>query len=103
MADTIHVTPVKLDFCTQLRTKRSYISDDPPATYLTEDVSETGYWCVRTMAQMMIMFAQAIVARIAPVTSRVWPALFDFIRIFNGGGVVFKKRKTCPSAFFCSG
>lgn len=39
----------KLDFCTQLRTKRSYISDDPPATYLTEDVSETGYWCVRTM------------------------------------------------------
>ncbi len=49
MADTIHVTPVKLDFCTQLRTKRSYISDDPPATYLTEDVSETGYWCVRTM------------------------------------------------------
>lgn len=49
MADTIHVTPVSLDFCTQLRTKRSYISDEPPATYLTEDVSETGYWCVRTM------------------------------------------------------
>jgi hypothetical protein len=49
MADTIDLTQVKLDFCTQLRTKRSYISDDPPATYLTEDVSETGYWCVRTM------------------------------------------------------
>ena len=49
MAEAIDLTRVKLDFCTQLRTKRSYISDDPPATYLTQDVSETGYWCVRTM------------------------------------------------------
>ena len=49
MAEATGLTDIKLDFCTQLRTKRSYISDDPPATYLTEDVSETGYWCVRTM------------------------------------------------------
>jgi hypothetical protein len=49
MPDTTDIMPLKLDFCTQLRTKRSYISDDLPATYLTEDVSETGYWCVRTM------------------------------------------------------
>ena len=47
MAEVIQ--PTRLDFCVYLRTKRSYISDDPPATYLTEDVSTTGYWCVRTM------------------------------------------------------
>ena len=39
----------KLDFCTNLVTKRYFISDAPPATYLTEDVSTTGYWCNRTM------------------------------------------------------
>lgn len=42
-------TGTKLDFCLHLRTKRYYASDDPPAEYLTEDLSETGYWCLRTM------------------------------------------------------
>lgn len=49
MAETPNVVGTNLSFCRNLRTKRSYISDDPPATYLTEDVSETGYWCIRTM------------------------------------------------------
>ena len=42
-------TEPKLDFCMNMRTKRYYISDKPPATYLTEDVSGTGYWCLRTL------------------------------------------------------
>lgn len=49
MANTPSVMGPKLDFCRHLRTKRSYISDAPPSTYLTEDVSETGYWCIKTM------------------------------------------------------
>ena len=49
MAESTDSAGVKLDFCVHLRTKRSYISDEPPAAYLTDDVSETGYWCVRTM------------------------------------------------------
>ncbi len=43
-------TPAKrLDFCRNLRTKRYYASDEPPATYLTEEAATTGYWCLRTM------------------------------------------------------
>lgn len=49
MSEQMVATGNKLDFCVNLRTKRCYISDAPPATYLTQDVSETGYWCVRTM------------------------------------------------------
>jgi hypothetical protein len=50
MAENTIQPGAKLDFCLNLRTKRYYISNDPPATYLTENVSETGYWCLRTMA-----------------------------------------------------
>ena len=38
-----------MDFCKNLRTKRYYISDAPPASYLSEDTGTTGYWCLRTM------------------------------------------------------
>jgi hypothetical protein len=44
MADTA-VKP----YCQHLRTKRYYISDAPPATYLAEETATTGYWCLRTM------------------------------------------------------
>ncbi len=36
-------------FCTNLATKRSFVSDQPPATYLAEETATTGYWCIRTM------------------------------------------------------
>lgn len=36
-------------YCQYLRTKRYYISDAPPATYLAEETAATGYWCLRTM------------------------------------------------------
>jgi hypothetical protein len=49
MADEKGLTELNLDFCKNLRTKRYYISDDPPATYLAEEVATTGYWCLRTM------------------------------------------------------
>ncbi len=49
MADEHAGTPSRLDFCLNLRTKRYYASDQPPVEYLTEDVSDTGYWCLRTM------------------------------------------------------
>lgn len=36
-------------YCQHLRTKRYYISDAPPATYLAEETATTGYWCLKTM------------------------------------------------------
>ena len=36
-------------FCTNLATKRSFISDLPPASYLAEESASTGYWCICTM------------------------------------------------------
>ncbi|MSS72996.1 MAG: hypothetical protein EXS64_16110 [Candidatus Latescibacteria bacterium] len=36
-------------YCQHLRTKRYYISDAPPATYLAEETATTGYWCLQTM------------------------------------------------------
>lgn len=36
-------------YCQFLRTKRYYISDAPPATYLAEETATTGYWCLKTM------------------------------------------------------
>jgi len=36
-------------YCQSLRTKRYYISDAPPATYLAEETATTGYWCLKTM------------------------------------------------------
>ncbi|MDA0745177.1 MAG: hypothetical protein O2954_01580 [bacterium] len=38
-----------LEFCKNLRTKRYYFSDEPPARYLAEETATTGYWCLRTM------------------------------------------------------
>ena len=49
MADEKGLIEQHLDFCAHLRTKRCYISDQPPATYLAEDTATTGYWCLRTM------------------------------------------------------
>ncbi len=49
MADEQGRTDLNLEFCRNLRTKRYYISDAPPATYLAEDAATTGYWCLRTM------------------------------------------------------
>ena len=49
MADTKPMTGRSLTFCTNLATKRSFVSDDPPATYLAEETATTGYWCIRTM------------------------------------------------------
>ncbi len=49
MADDTNLTGSNLAFCKNLRTKRYYISDDPPATYLAEDAATTDYWCLLTM------------------------------------------------------
>ena len=49
MADERRLTGRELEFCRNLRTKRYYISDKAPATYLREGTATTGYWCLRTM------------------------------------------------------
>lgn len=49
MADEKGAVGANLEFCTNLRTKRYYFSDEPPATYLAEDTATTGYWCLHTM------------------------------------------------------
>lgn len=49
MAEQGTMAGKRLTFCTNLATKRSFVSDEPPATYLADDVSTTGYWCIRTM------------------------------------------------------
>lgn len=46
MADAMNLLP---SFCRNLRTKRYYISDAAPASYLADDTSTTGYWCLKTM------------------------------------------------------
>lgn len=42
-------TDLNFEICRNLRTKRYYFSDDPPATYLAQDNATTGYWCLCTM------------------------------------------------------
>ena len=49
MADSKGMAGPVPEFCTNLRTKRYYLSDEPPATYLAQDSATTGYWCLRTM------------------------------------------------------
>ena len=49
MAEKFMMTGKTLAFCTNLATKRSFVSDAPPATYMTEETATTGYWCIRTM------------------------------------------------------
>jgi hypothetical protein len=49
MAQETSTPGARKAFCIHIATKRYFLSDEPPATYLADETATTGYWCTKTM------------------------------------------------------